>query len=144
MARAEERGVDLLVPTDVVAAPRIDTGAPTEVVPAGAIPPGLMGLDIGPATIARFREILLAAATIMWNGPMGVFEIPAFAGGTLAVATAAAEADAFTVVGGGDSLAAVRASGLAGSFDHLSTGGGASLEFIEGRELPGLRILEGP
>jgi phosphoglycerate kinase len=120
----------------------IEASAPTEVVPADAVPEGLMGLDIGPSTIAAFTEALTGAGSILWNGPMGVFELEPFAEGTRAVARACAASDAFTVVGGGDSLAAITRDGLAGAFDHLSTGGGASLEFLEGRRLPGLAIVE--
>jgi len=130
------------LPTDVVAAPAIEANAPTDVVPADAVPEGLMGLDIGPATIAAFTDALAGAGSILWNGPMGVFELEPFAEGTRAVARACAASDAFTVVGGGDSLAAIKREGLADAFDHLSTGGGASLEFLEGRRLPGLAILE--
>jgi phosphoglycerate kinase len=139
---ARARNVPVHIPVDVVAAPAIEADAPTEVVPAREVPEGLMGLDIGPATIAAFTEALAGAGTILWNGPMGVFELEPFAEGTRAVARACAESDAFTVVGGGDSLAAIKRDGLAAAFDHLSTGGGASLEFLEGRRLPGLAILE--
>jgi len=142
LATARERGVAVHLPTDVVAAPAIDASAPTEVVPADAVPESLMGLDIGPSTIAAFGEALTGAGSILWNGPMGVFELEPFAEGTRAVARACAASDAFTVVGGGDSLAAITRDGLAGGFDHLSTGGGASLEFLEGRRLPGLAIVE--
>ena len=129
---------------DVVAAAEIEDDAATTVVAADAIPAGAMGLDIGPATRDAFAAVIAGAKTVLWNGPMGVFEVRAFAGGTEAVAAAIAAADAFSVVGGGDSLAAVRATGLTPAFDHLSTGGGASLEFLEGRPLPGLLVLEGP
>jgi phosphoglycerate kinase len=142
LATARGRGVAVHLPTDVVAAPAIKQSAPAEVVPADAVPEGLMGLDIGPETIAAFTEALAGAGTILWNGPMGVFELEPFADGTRAVARACAASDAFTVVGGGDSLAAITREGLADAFDHLSTGGGASLEFLEGRRLPGLAILE--
>jgi phosphoglycerate kinase len=144
VAAARARGVDVRLPLDVVAAPAIDAGAPTQVLPADAIPDGLMGLDIGPATAAAFTEVIAGARSILWNGPMGVFELEPFSAGTRGVARACADADAFTVVGGGDSLAAVAKEGLAGRFDHLSTGGGASLEFLEGRTLPGITILEDP
>ncbi|HTG46493.1 MAG TPA: phosphoglycerate kinase [Actinomycetota bacterium] len=139
--RARTRGVAIELPIDVVAAAAAED-AEARTVPAGAIPAGLKGLDIGPATVARFGEVIAGAKTVLWNGPMGVFEHPPFDAGTRGVALAVAAAPAFTVVGGGDSLAAVRAAGLEGSFDHLSTGGGASLEFLEGRALPGITILE--
>jgi len=142
LASARDRGVPMHLPTDVVAAPAIEANAPTDVVPADAVPEGLMGLDIGPATIAAFTDALAGTGSILWNGPMGVFELEPFAEGTRAVARACAASDAFTVVGGGDSLAAIKREGLADAFDHLSTGGGASLEFLEGRRLPGLAILE--
>jgi len=139
---ARARGVAIHLPVDVVAAEAIDASAATAVVPATDIPDGRMGLDIGPDTVAAFAEVIATARTILWNGPMGVFELAPFAAGTRGVAEACAAADAFSVVGGGDSLAAVRQAGLASSFDHLSTGGGASLEFLEGRDLPGISILE--
>jgi phosphoglycerate kinase len=139
---ARARGVTIHLPVDVVAAPSIDEPGEARTVPATEIPEGLLGLDIGPATIAAFAEAISDAKTVLWNGPMGVFEVDAFAAGTRGVARACADASAFTVVGGGDSLAAVRDAGLEGAFDHLSTGGGASLEFLEGRTLPGLAIVE--
>jgi len=142
IAAARARGVTIHLPIDVVAAPAIDAEAPAQVVAAEAIPDGLMGLDIGPVSVAAFAEVIAGANTILWNGPMGVFELEPFASGTRGVARACADADAFTVVGGGDSLAAVAKEGLADRFDHLSTGGGASLEFLEGRALPGITILE--
>ena len=141
-AKAEERGVPILVPSDVVAAAELSEDAEPVTVPADAIPAGMKGLDIGPRTVEAFAEALADARTILWNGPMGVFELTPFAGGTNAVARAIAEARAFTVVGGGDSLLAVKRAGLEDRFDHLSTGGGASLEFLEGRDLPGIAILE--
>ena len=144
LAAARARGVAVHLPVDVVAAPAIDASVPTQVVAADAIPDGQMGLDIGPATVAAFAEVIAQARTILWNGPMGVFELEPFSAGTRGVAMACADADAFTVVGGGDSLAAVAKEGLADRFDHLSTGGGASLEFLEGRALPGITILEDP
>jgi phosphoglycerate kinase len=144
MEAAARRGVPIHLPTDVVAAASADADASTMIVPAGEIPEDLMGLDIGPDSVAAFTEVVGSAKTVLWNGPMGVFELAPFAAGTLGVARACAEASAFTVVGGGDSLAAVRDAGLESSFDHLSTGGGASLEFLEGRALPGITILEDP
>jgi phosphoglycerate kinase len=142
MAEARSRGVDVRLPIDVVAAPEVRADAPTRIVPATAIPGDLLGLDIGPATVAAFARVIASARTVLWNGPMGVFELEPFAAGTRGVAEACARADAFTVVGGGDSLAAIAQAGLADAFDHLSTGGGASLEFLEGRSLPGITILE--
>jgi phosphoglycerate kinase len=144
LATARAREVAVHLPVDVVAAAEVAADAPSQVVPAGAIPAGLRGLDIGPASVAAFAEVIDGARTILWNGPMGVFELPPFAAGTRAVAEACAGADAFTVVGGGDSLAAIAQAGLGDAFDHLSTGGGASLEFLEGRALPGITILEDP
>ncbi len=142
LAKADERGVPVLLPEDVVAAAEIDANARTQTVPADAVPDGLKGLDIGPRTVEEFARTLADAKTILWNGPMGVFEVEPFAAGTLGVARAVAGAKAFSVVGGGDSLLALRRAGLEDSIDHLSTGGGASLEFIEGRELPGVEVLE--
>ena len=139
---AAARGVEILLPTDVVAAPAIEAAAPTRIVPADRVPAGLRGLDIGPDTVIRFAAAIARARTILWNGPLGVAELPAFAAGTEGVARAIATSSAFSVVGGGDSLAAVRRLGLADAFGHLSTGGGASLEFLEGRDLPGIRALE--
>ncbi|MEP6972767.1 MAG: phosphoglycerate kinase [Actinomycetota bacterium] len=144
LAAARDRSVAIHLPTDVVAAPAVDAEAPTEIVAADAIPDGLMGLDIGPASVAAFRDVIVGANTLLWNGPMGVFELDPFAAGTRGVALACAEADAFAVVGGGDSLAAVAKEGLSDRFDHLSTGGGATLEFLEGHVLPGITILEDP
>ncbi len=140
--RARAKGIPIELPVDVVAATDVASADPPVTVPAGSIPGSLKGLDIGPRTVERFGAILAGAKTILWNGPMGVFEHPPFDAGTRGVALAVAASPAFTVVGGGDSLAAVRAAGLEGSFDHLSTGGGASLEFLEGRPLPGITILE--
>ncbi len=139
---ARRRGVEIHLPTDVVAAPAIEAGAQARTVLATDIPGDLMGLDIGPRSVEAFTHVIAGAKTVLWNGPMGVFEHEAFAGGTHAIARACAEASAFTVVGGGDSLAAVHEAGIQSSFDHLSTGGGASLEFLEGRALPGITILE--
>ena len=141
-ARADERGVVLQLPEDVVAATSKRVDAPRHTVPSAQVPARELGLDIGPRTVEEFARTIADAKTIVWNGPMGVFELEPFSGGTRGVATAIAGAGAFSVVGGGDSLAAVKRYGLEDGFDHLSTGGGASLEFIEGRELPGITVLE--
>jgi len=133
----------ILLPVDHVVAPEFSNEAPAQVV-EGDIPDGLMGLDIGPKTIERYREEILQARTVVWNGPMGVFEMPNFAKGTFAIAEALAEATdrgALTVVGGGDSVAAITQAGYADRVSHVSTGGGAMLEFLEGKELPGLIAL---
>ena len=142
MEKSERLGVPITLPTDVVTGAAMDLSAPTRTVPAEAVPDGLMGLDIGPETVLAFTDVIAGAGTVLWNGPMGVFEMAPFAAGTTGVAGAVADSDAFTVVGGGDSLAAVKRAGLEDRFDHLSTGGGASLEFLEGRALPGIMILE--
>jgi phosphoglycerate kinase len=137
--RAARQDVELVLPVDVVAAPGLD-GQPATVA-SDAIPDGWAAFDIGPRTAERYSQVISGAKTIFWNGPMGVFERPAFASGTLAVARAVADADAYSVIGGGDSVSAVEQSGLAGKISHISTGGGASLEFIEGRTLPGIAAL---
>jgi phosphoglycerate kinase len=142
MDRAAERGVTIVLPSDVVAAQELSAEVPVKMVPADDIPAGWRGLDIGPATVTTFADVIASTATILWNGPMGVFELEPFAAGTRGVAEAVAASDAFSVVGGGDSLLAVRQAGLEIAFDHLSTGGGASLEFLEGKSLPGITILE--
>jgi phosphoglycerate kinase len=140
LAAAESAGRSLLLPTDHVVAQKLEAGVETRVV--REIPDGWMGLDIGPETAARYAAEIRRARTFFWNGPMGVFEIPDFAAGTRAVANAAAESDAITVVGGGDSLAAVNQLGVGDRITHLSTGGGASLEYVQGLVLPGVAALE--
>jgi phosphoglycerate kinase len=140
--QARERGVELLLPVDFVIADAFAADANTEIVSADAIPAGWMGLDIGPRTCDLFASRIADAGTVVWNGPMGVFEMEAFAAGTKAVAIAMAESSAMTVIGGGDSAAAVRILDVDDSkFSHISTGGGASLEFLEGKTLPGIAIL---
>ncbi|MCB9793304.1 MAG: phosphoglycerate kinase [Alphaproteobacteria bacterium] len=138
LQRCQDKGVEVLLPVDHVAATGPDDEAPQVVE---AIPAGLMGFDIGPQSTERFSNCLREAGTIFWNGPLGMFEVDRFAAGTNAVAAAVADSRAFSVVGGGDSAAAVQKAGLADRIDHISTGGGASLEFIQGVELPGLRAL---
>ena len=134
-----------MLPTDIVVADEFSADANTQTVPASAIPQGWSGLDIGPDTVALFAGALADAQTVFWNGPMGVFELAPFAVGTKGVAEAVAASPGLSVVGGGDSAAAVRALGLDEStFGHISTGGGASLEFLEGKELPGITILDLP
>ncbi len=142
LAKAEEKGVKMLLPVDTVCAPAFDNDAPRTTVPAGEIPDGLEGLDIGPETVALFAKEIASAKTIVWNGPMGVFEMPNFAVGTKEIARAmAANSEAVTIIGGGDSAAAVEQLGFADKMTHISTGGGASLEFLEGIELPGVAAL---
>lgn len=146
LERAEESGVQILLPTDIVVDTEFPSGDRTpepRVVPASEIPADALGLDIGPESAATFAAALADARTVFWNGPMGVFETDAFAGGTQAVAEALTKVDGLSVVGGGDSAAAVRKLGFDESaFGHISTGGGASLEYLEGKELPGIKVLE--
>jgi len=143
LERARSAGVKIVLPTDIVIADELSADARASVVPADQIPATALGLDIGPDSAAVFAAELRAAATVFWNGPMGVFEIDQFAHGTRAVAQAMTECDGLTVVGGGDSAAAVRKLGFADdAFGHISTGGGASLELLEGKTLPGLTVLE--
>jgi phosphoglycerate kinase len=142
LAGAAERGIELLLPVDVVVADAIENPQRVEVVASNAIPADTMVVDIGPGARARYREVLAAARTVFWNGPMGVFEVEDFAAGTLAVAEALAASPAFSVVGGGESVMAVRQAGVIDDIDHVSTGGGASLEFITGSRLPAIAALE--
>ena len=143
MDRATKLNVEIVLPVDLVVADAFSSDANTQCVDADSIPEGWMGLDIGSKSIALFEQKLLDARTIMWNGPMGVFEMTAFAAGTKAVAVAMTKNSGMTVVGGGDSAAAVRLLGIdETAFSHISTGGGASLEYLEGKELPGLSVLE--
>ncbi len=139
---AEEAGVKLLLPVDVVCAERFAEDSNTKLVKREDIPEDMMGLDIGPATVALYKEALDSAKTIVWNGPMGVFEMSYFEKGTKAIAEILAESDAVTIIGGGDSAAAVEQFGLADKMSHISTGGGASLEYLEGKALPGITVIE--
>ncbi len=141
METAKAKGVQFLLPVDTVIANDFDNPTEIKTVEAGKIPEGWQGLDIGPKTVELFSNAVKAAKTVVWNGPMGVFEKPEFAKGTLAIATAMAESDAITIIGGGDSAAAVTQMGLAPKMSHISTGGGASLEFLEGKVLPGVACL---
>ena len=139
--KAKEKGVKLLLPVDTVCADAFAPDAKSQVVKAGEIPDGWQGLDIGPETVKLYCGAVADAGTVIWNGPMGVFEFPAFAKGTEAVAEALSRTDAITIIGGGDSAAAVEQLGYADKMTHISTGGGASLEFLEGKELPGVACL---
>lgn len=140
MDKAKAKGVDLIIPVDHVIADRIDNNARIEVV-KGDIPDGFMGLDIGPETIELIKAKLKTAKTVLWNGPLGVFEIESFSKGTYAVAQALGEVNGITIVGGGDLVAAINQSGVADRITHISTGGGASIEYIEGKKLPGIEVL---
>lgn len=141
MKKAQERGVSLLLPEDTLAAKEFSKDAEPVTVDTMEIPDDMQGLDIGPKTQQIFADAVKNAGTVVWNGPMGVFEFPAFAGGTKAMAKALAESNAVTIIGGGDSAAAVEQLGYADKISHISTGGGASLEFLEGKELPGVACL---
>ncbi len=141
MAQASASGLQVRLPLDVVAAPRCEPGTEVRVVSVDAIPTDWMGLDIGPQTRKAFAEVIANSRTVIWNGPMGVFEIEEFSQGTLEVARAVASSDAISIVGGGDSVAAVRMAGVADDITHISTGGGAFLEFLAGRTLPGVEVL---
>ena len=141
-ARAKAKGVRFELPVDHVVAPKLEAGAPAETLDVTDAAIGdRMGLDIGPKTIARYRDVIAGAKTVVWNGPMGVFEIDAFAAGTIGVAEAVAQVKGTTIIGGGDSVAAVARAGVADKMTHISTGGGASLEFLGGRTLPGVAAL---
>jgi phosphoglycerate kinase len=142
LERARTRGLPLRLPVDVVAAPGLDAVTGLRTVAIREIPDDLMGLDVGPATVTQFATALKAARTIIWNGPMGVFEREPFAAGTLGVARAVAEAGAFSVIGGGDTIAAVQQAGVMDRIGYVSTAGGAFLEFLEGRVLPGVAALD--
>lgn len=141
LALAEQRGIEVVLPSDAVVAPELGAVEQARTVPIDGVGPDDAIFDIGPDTVARFTKVIGAAALVVWNGPMGVFEVPAFREGTRGVAQAVAACPGFTVVGGGDSAAAVEELGLADRIDHVSTGGGATLEFLEGKELPGVRLL---
>lgn len=140
-SEAARKGVKLVLPVDHVVADRFDSTATKKIVPNGSIPPEWMAMDIGPETVRTFSEEIEKAKTIVWNGPMGVFEIEPFAEGTVAIARAVAQSSAFSIVGGGDTVAAVKMAGAAEGVSHISTGGGATLEFLEGKDLPGIEAL---
>jgi phosphoglycerate kinase len=143
MSKAEQLGVEILLPEDVVTANEISETSKTQIKSITQIADNEMGLDIGPRTIANYQKAIASAKTVVWNGPMGVFEIEAFANGTKAIAKSLSEINAYTVIGGGDSAAAIRKFGIGDEkFGHISTGGGASLELLEGKVLPGLKVLE--
>lgn len=142
MEQARERGVQLLMPVDIVVADRFAADADKQTVSIDAIPEGWMALDIGPKTVELYRKVIVDSKTVVWNGPMGVFEMDAFASGTIGVAKAMEACQGTTIIGGGDSVAAVEKAGVAEHMTHISTGGGASLEFMEGKELPGVAVLQ--
>jgi len=142
MVKAADAGVDMILPVDVVCAKEFANDSETLVCDIDKIPADMMGLDMGPKSVEKVKNILAEAKTVVWNGPMGVFEMPNFAAGTIGVAEALAASDAVTIIGGGDSAAAVEQFGFADKMTHISTGGGASLEFLEGKVLPGIAVLE--
>ena len=142
MKKAEKSGKDLILPVDIVVADKFENDAEKKIVDSKKIPENMMGLDIGPETIKLFKKIIADAETVVWNGPVGVFEMDNFAEGTKAVANALAESECVSIIGGGDSAAAVKKFGLEGKMTHISTGGGASLEFLEGKELPGIAVIQ--
>jgi phosphoglycerate kinase len=141
IAKAKAAGVKLLLPQDHIVADKFDAEANTQIVPADGIPEGWMALDIGPKTLEAYKSEIAAAGTVVWNGPMGVFEMEKFAAGTMGLAQALAASKATSIIGGGDSVSAVEKSGVADQVDHISTGGGASLELLEGKTLPGIAAL---
>jgi phosphoglycerate kinase len=141
LSEANNKGVQLLLPEDHVVAPVMENGTEHRVCGNNDFPSDWMGLDIGPETVKRYATVLAAAGTVVWNGPMGVFELDDFAVGTFAMAKAIADSPAVSIIGGGDSMAAVKKSGLQEHMTHISTGGGASLEFLEGKKLPGIQAL---
>ena len=142
MAHAEQMGKQLLIPVDVTVATAIDAPETAQTLMADQVPADRMALDIGPETAKIYQDAVMNAKTILWNGPMGVFEVPEFAVGTFAVANAVAKSEAYSIVGGGDSVASLERAGLNDEIDHISTGGGASLEFLEGKKLPGIEVLQ--
>ena len=141
MEEAKKKGVELIIPEDYIVADKLDNEAQIKTVDLDEIPDGWMGVDIGPKTIQIFKKVISGMETILWNGPVGVFEIPNFANGTNEIARAVAETDATSIIGGGDSISAVKKAGVADRITHISTGGGASLEFLGGRKLPGVEAL---
>lgn len=142
LKEAKEAGVEMLLPVDIVCADKFDNDANTKTVPCNEIPADMEGLDVGPETVKLYGDKIRSAATVVWNGPMGVFEMDTFAKGTNGIAEAMAECPGTTIIGGGDSAAAIRKAGLADKMTHISTGGGASLEFLEGKKLPGIEVIE--
>ncbi|MBN2158267.1 MAG: phosphoglycerate kinase [Spirochaetes bacterium] len=142
MDEASKKGVEILLPIDIVAAPEFDNNSPRSIVPADKIPDNLIGLDIGPESVKLFNEKINSSKTVIWNGPMGAFEMPNFAEGTNAVAKALADSKCLSIVGGGDSVSAVNQSGVADKISYISTGGGAWLELLEGKTLPGIAALD--
>lgn len=142
LKKAEKAGVKMLIPVDVVCGKEFKNDTDTAVFKSSEMPQDMMGLDIGPATVELYKKEIFSAKTVVWNGPMGVFEMENFARGTYEIAEALSQSDAVTIIGGGDSAAAVESFGLADKMTHISTGGGASLEFLEGKELPGVAVLE--
>ncbi len=142
MDKAAVKGVEIILPVDIVAAPEFDNNSPSTVVPADRIPDDMIGLDVGPESVKIFNDKIRSSKTVIWNGPMGAFEMPNFAGGTNAVAKALADSGCLSIVGGGDSVSAVNQSGVADRISYISTGGGAWLELLEGKTLPGIAALD--